>query len=45
MHFKKKKLISIIQTKKSYCAEHDKRNEILNKLKQKITLDVLNYYN
>ncbi len=35
MHFKKKKLISIIQTKKSYCAEHDKRNEILNKLKQK----------
>ena len=34
MQFKKRKLISIIQTKKSYCTEHDKRNEILNKLKQ-----------
>ncbi len=34
MDFKKKKLLSIIQTNKSYCIEHDIRNEILNKLKQ-----------
>lgn len=34
INFKKKKLISIIQTKKSYCKEHDVRNEILNNLKK-----------
>ena len=34
MGFKKKKLLSIIQTNKSYCIEHDIRNEILHKLKQ-----------
>lgn len=34
INFKKKKLISIIQTNKSYCIEHDIRNEILNRLKR-----------
>lgn len=34
MKFKKKKLISIIQTKKSYCKEHEIRNEIINNIKK-----------